>query len=168
MVDRCAGAGSPTKRYLGVTSCRDQTCGRGRRLRRSYGRDAGLGGVRTFACGVDCGDYIEVGGAVGEVGVCEIRDGWGGDFGVRSAGGGAALHVVACGACAGGPGEANLRIGGGGQESCWRRGSLRRRGGLGADLGGVGAFSGGIDGGHNVEIGGAVGQAGVGEARRGG
>ncbi len=163
-----AGTCGPAERDLGVTSCRDQTGGRGGRLRRSNGRGAGLGGVRTFAGGVDRGDDVEVGGAVGEVGVGEIRGGWGGDFGVRTAGGGAALYVVACGARAGGPSEANLRIGGGGHESCWRCGSLRRRGRLGADFGGVRAFSRGIDGGHNVEIGGSVGQAGVGEARRGG
>ena len=125
-----------------------------------------MGGVRTFACGVDCGDYVEVGRAVGQVGVREIRGGWGGDFGVRSTGGGAALHVVVCGSRAGGPSEANLRIGGGGHEPCWGGGSLRWGRGLGADFGGVGAFSGGIDGGDDVEIRGAIVDRRVGQANR--
>ena len=146
-----------------------KTGGRGGRVRRSDGRGAGLGGVRTFACGVDRGDDIEVSRAVGEAGVVKFVAVGERDLRVRSAAGGAALHVIARGACAGGPSEAHLRIAGRGHGvRLARREACAGAVGLALTSEELALSPAELTADDYVEIGGAVCQAGVGEARRGG
>ena len=140
-----------------------------RDIDRSIGRGgAGLCGVRTFADGVQGGDDIEVGRAIGQPGVEEAWDGDQGDLRVRPAGGGAAFDVVAGSAGAGSPRQRDLCVAGRGGQASWRGGSLRGGDRLGAGFRGVGTLASRVYGGDDVEIGGAVGEASVGETGRGG
>ena len=134
---------------------------------RGGGRGADFVRVGALAGGVHRRNFVKIFGAVSDGCIGEGVRSRRGDlcFGAGSCG---AFNVVAGGAGAGIPGESDFRVAGCALQTGRCCGSGWRRRGRGAYFVRVGAFAGGIYGGNDVKIFGAVGDAGVGEAIRSG